>query len=190
MSHPCSACEEGQLCTGICFLGNGSDQVGNTHCVDPDVCNEHGFDSPPCLEVACGSYYSIPTVCGVAGESYDIVCWDHVYTSCLAEGTSDCPEEEKCFAQVSEMWGPWPGTCVWGMGADVAGDPCTSEGFGIQTTTGNDSCDQDSMCWNGTLMTGPFDGICQPYCQGMDLQCPEQMSCQEVYTDFYLCLPI
>ncbi|MFO7561326.1 MAG: hypothetical protein R6X02_01680 [Enhygromyxa sp.] len=187
-------CEAGQLCVGDCVFPIGFDptKIINSRCIDAGACDEHGIDSPECMELACARPWAETLdECGPAGATngYDIVCSEKNPAWC-DEITQDCPQGEKCVIRPADRWGHHTARCVPVTGTDAAGEPCTSAGASPDSD-GTDSCDATSMCWSGSLDTEPFEGTCHGFCSDYadSSACPEQTSCQLLEDSFWLCVP-
>jgi hypothetical protein len=193
---PCAKCSESEICFGFCYVVDfGEDQV-TTECIEHPACTENP-QSPACVEAACTSPYarigSLQCESTTAVGSYEFLCWT-VYWSepCGQDGGGwpgeQCFADTKCVPQVPDRWGLWPSDCRPIVGSDPVGSPCTSEGA-APSANGVDSCDGQGVCWNGALQSEPFAGTCLGYCTYFDFECPAGSTCQEVSTDFHLCVP-
>jgi hypothetical protein len=102
----------------------------------------------------------------------------------------DCPRGEKCMPWANDGGSSWNATkCVpLAVQPDGVGEPCTALGSG---TSGIDSCDIHSMCWNVDSET--LEGICQPFCVGPEVNpsCEDACSTCNVSgnASLILCLP-
>jgi hypothetical protein len=188
---PCG-CDDDQWCVADCQWGDFQpNQIINPRCIDAALCIEHGSDSPPCLEVACGSLDATATQnCATPEQSfgYDIICGGLLESAC-DEVVQDCPEGEKCVARL-DRFGVLPTRCVPVVGSDPIDAPCSSTGHD-PAAAGTDSCDEAGMCFNGMLSAEPFEGTCYPFCSAFDdPQCPPSTACSPVDDEFMLCVPV
>lgn len=112
-----------------------------------------------------------------------MLCDDWPMNPC-DEIVQDCIDGEKCVVTIDGEWPNLPSECQPVMGTDAPGEPCTSFGNSI------DSCTSEAMCWSGELTAEPFEGICQPYCDGTEQQpsCPDNLACVLIAPDFHLCI--
>lgn len=180
-------CPVGQLCVGVCVFADFSGYViGGERCVDADVCEQFGLDSPECLEHACISLYAATPDC--VDPTYPIICDESYVTPCDETVEGECPVGEKCVPLIPDAWGLWPSNCLAVVGSDPIGSACTSQGH-EPAAIGADSCDASGVCWNETLTEGLFEGICRPFCSESEPQCPDGMSCQFVADEYQLCMP-
>jgi hypothetical protein len=195
---PCTKCSESEICFGFCYVSDfGEDQV-TTECIENPACTENP-QSPACVEAACTSPYarigSLQCEGTTAVGSYEFLCWTNYWWEPCGQdggGTDDlndvCFVDTKCVPQLPDRWGLWPSDCRPVVGSDPVGSPCTSEGA-APSANGVDSCDGQGVCWNGALQSEPFAGTCLGYCTYFDFECPVGSTCQEVSTDFFLCVP-
>lgn len=101
----------------------------------------------------------------------------------------NCPAGEKCTPWANDGGGSWNSTKCAPVGPDPdqPGEPCTVQG---NPTSGNDSCDVGSMCWD--VDTDTSIGTCVPLCTGSPemASCPEPLACG-VFNEgnLPLCLP-
>lgn len=90
--------------------------------------------------------------------------------------TQDCPEGNKCSPWANDGGTSWNATkCVpIDPDPDQPGDPCTVQ---VSGTSGIDSCDLHSMCWDVDVDT--LIGHCVPFCTGSpeNTICPDGLTC-------------
>ncbi|MGH1343137.1 MAG: hypothetical protein ACRBN8_16385 [Nannocystales bacterium] len=84
----------------------------------------------------------------------------------------DCPPGEKCTPWANDGGNSWNATRCTAIvdDPDAAGEPCTVE---ATVTSGVDSCELGSMCWDVDDETG--FGVCTPHCVGS----PGAPSCED-----------
>jgi hypothetical protein len=184
--EPGCDCEEGDLCAADCPEGvpsvpATSPVAHNFRCVSDPACPSDDFDNPACRELVCGSaYILLIDSCGIDDPpNIDILCDWKTLTNCDMS-TQDCPDGEKCVARTLDEEQLFASICVPVEGMDMVGEPCTGDGAPEFT----DSCGADSMCWNGTLMDQPYDGVCLAFCES----CPVGSSCEELAPWIELCV--
>lgn len=101
--------------------------------------------------------------------------------------TQDCPRGEKCMPWANDGGGVWNGTRCTTVIASPGqpGDACTVEGSG---TSGIDSCDVSSMCWN--VDGASNQGTCVGFCEGSELSpvCPDPSTGCSISNDGVLIL--
>jgi len=101
----------------------------------------------------------------------------------------DCPHGMKCSPYADDGGTSWNNDkCVTIVpDPDHAGEPCTVQNSG---TSGNDSCDLGSMCWDVDADT--LTGTCVPLCTGSPEMgiCPQPLTCAVFNSaTLPLCLP-
>lgn len=84
----------------------------------------------------------------------------------------DCPKAEKCSPWANDGWDAWNATRCSPQAREPAasGEPCSVLG---SATSGIDTCDIGSMCWNVDPVT--LEGVCAPMCTlaGEELLCDD-----------------
>jgi hypothetical protein len=193
---PCAKCSESEICFGFCEGADFGDGLITAECIEHPACTENP-QSPACVEAACTSPYARIESLDCDGTpalgNYEFLCAvGYWWEPCGQDGGGwsgeQCVPDTKCVPQVPDRWGLWPSDCRPIVGTDPVGSPCTSEGAD-PAADGVDSCDGQGVCWNGSLQSEPFAGTCLGYCTYLDFECPVGSSCQEVSTDFFLCVP-
>jgi hypothetical protein len=185
---PCG-CDPGAICVADCVFGDfNPDTLENLHCIEDPACSEPNIHTPECIVIACESPFAEEELgCDPEQrEGVDLIC-NYPNGPCDAI-SQDCPDGEKCVAKVPDADLLWTAYCVPIVGMDAVGQSCSSQGGSIDE--GTDSCDGQSMCWNGAVSAEPFDdGTCQPFCDGsMNNACPDGMTCEMVTAGFQLCV--